>query len=100
MLSTQPDPLRPVLYTVLIHTGKGGEEREVEPVRKLEGCLLTRGVENAKKTDCISSLHINSIKQQKRWHLGFGVFIVIWSMVLVNIFYDGVRGPLSTYRVK
>ena len=63
-------------------------------MRKLEGCLLTRGVENTKMTDCISSLHINSIKLQKRRHLGFGFFLVIWPMILVNIFYDRVLGDL------
>ncbi len=31
-------------------------------------------------TNCISSLSINSIKQQESRHLGFGVFIDIWSM--------------------
>ncbi len=34
-------------------------------------------------TDYISSL-LNFIKHQQRRHLGFGVFIVIWSMELRN----------------
>ncbi len=57
MLSTQPYPLPPPLHTVwthtlvLIHTGGGGGG---EPVRKLEGRLFTRVVENTNMTDCIS----------------------------------------------
>ncbi len=37
-------------------------------------------------TDCISSLCINSIKHQLRRHLGSGVFIDIWSIVITHVF--------------
>jgi hypothetical protein len=58
-LSEAPGPLPPPVTNcmntcipVLIHTGKGGGE----PVRRLEGRLFTRGVENTNMTHCISCL--------------------------------------------
>ncbi len=43
------------------------------------------GVENTNMTDCISSLQ-TLLNTSKDKHLGFGVFIVIWSMTL-RVFY-------------
>ncbi len=40
--------------SVLIHTGKG--EGVGEPVRRLEGRLFTRGVENTIMTDYLQSI--------------------------------------------
>ncbi len=62
-----PGPLPPPSYTLYEYTslflftqgkGWGGVG---EPVRRLEGCELTRGVENTNMTDCIFSL-LNSSK--------------------------------------
>ncbi len=58
--SPRPIPVTQWMNTctpVVIHTGKGGRGGGGEPVRRLEGRQFTRGVENTKMTDCISSLY-------------------------------------------
>ncbi len=85
-----PDPL-PTRVTHCTNTcpctyshRKGGGRGIGEPVRRLEGRLLTRGVEN---NNWLYLQSINSIKHQER-HLGFGAFIDIWYMLSKLLFWE------------
>ncbi len=51
------------VYSILIHTGKGGgEERIVEPERRFGGQQFTKLGRNTNMADCISSL-INTCRK-------------------------------------
>jgi hypothetical protein len=76
----QIDPIPthpPLTHSILIHTGKGGEEGgRIEPERRLEGQKLTKLGRNTNMTDCTSSLWtiINTCRKVPlhdnffRWH--------------------------------
>ncbi len=76
----------PLLHTVWIHAlftqgrGGGGGGGVDEPVRRLEGRFFTRGIENTNMTDCTVSPVYRYLTTRR--HLGFGIFIDIWSIVL------------------
>ncbi len=84
-LSEVPDSLPPpMLHTiwihtpVLIHTWKGGGGRWRKVGETVRGALVHKRDRYQHDWLCLQS--INSSEHQLRRHLGFGVFIDIWSM--------------------
>ncbi len=69
---------------VLIQGERGGGKGGSEPVRRLEGRYFTKGVEYTIIYDWLYLQSTNSTKHQLRRHSGFGVFIIIWSMIPTN----------------
>jgi hypothetical protein len=67
------------VYSILIHTGKGGGG-ELTRVK----ITALRKAGRKYQHDRLYLQSINSIKHPYRRHVGFGVFIVIWSMVLTS----------------
>jgi hypothetical protein len=77
LIPSSPHPVTHCInaYPCTIHRGGGGQ-----PVRRLEGRYSSQ--EGSKYQHDWLYLHsINSIKHQYRRHLGFAVFIIIWSLV-------------------
>ncbi len=73
MLSAQPDPL-PTTYLLTQGRRRGGWLTS----EKVRGALVHKKGRKYQH-DWLYLRSINSIKHQQRRHLGFGVFIVIWS---------------------